>query len=78
VAFVRQGLPRNPEPELLQKMKFNLGCYLAQTGDADGAVRSLREAVQAGLTDPSVYRDADLAPLREHAGYKQLLEELRV
>src|SRR5262249_39150125 len=49
--LVRRGLAQQPERELLQKMQFNLGCYLAQAGDAEGAVRSLGEAVRAGLTD---------------------------
>lgn len=77
--LVQRGLDRNPGSDLLMRMQFNLGCYLAQVGDADGAVRSLQEAVRAGLRDPRPYRDdAELAPLREHPEYRKLLEQLRV
>ncbi len=61
---------------------YNAACVqalLAQVDPAAGsqAVRCLREAFRLGYGRDRFERDADLTPVRAHADYRQLLDELR-
>ena len=57
---------------------LELGALQVRMEDPDEAVSTLRRAVLAGFTDLERLRRSDeLAPLREHAGFQQLLAQRR-
>ncbi len=56
---------------------YNLACALSLAGRKDEAVESLKKAVGLGYRDAEwIKRDRDLDPIREEAGYKDLLLQL--
>jgi len=58
---------------------YNLACSLALKERKAEAVRALREAMKHGYRDYEWMRqDPDLANLREHAGFLELLREVGV
>jgi predicted esterase len=57
---------------------YNLACARARSGDADGAVAALQDAVEAGYRDlAALEADADLESIRGEPGYRALVERLR-
>ena len=57
--------------------RYNLACSQALCGRASAAVDSLRTAVVLGYDDLRfMAEDEDLAVLRDHPGFVELLEEL--
>ncbi len=54
---------------------YDLACYYALSGECDKALKALRSAMDKGFCDFEwADRDPDLAPLREHAEFRRLLE----
>jgi len=54
--------------------QYNLACALAQLGALDRAGEALLEAVSVGFTRfHEMHRDESLAPIRDHATYKQIV-----
>lgn len=59
-------------------VRYNLACSQAQTGDRDGALRSLGDAVRLGYRDlKHMTRDPDLATVRELPGFESVLQLLK-
>jgi predicted esterase len=57
---------------------YNLACARARSGDSDGAVAALRDAVKAGYRDlAALEADPDLESIRGEPGYRALVEGLR-
>ena len=57
---------------------YNLACSLALSRRRADAMRSLRHAVSLGYRDFDwMLHDPDLGSLRRHAGFVELLEQLR-
>jgi hypothetical protein len=60
------------------ELLYNLACGLAQAGNPDEAVATLKAAVQAGWWNHRhAARDADLKTLRERADFKELLGKMQ-
>jgi poly(3-hydroxybutyrate) depolymerase len=56
---------------------YNLACAYSLKGDKKQALDALRKAVQKGFANVAeLESNKDLAPLREEAGYKKILEEI--
>jgi serine/threonine-protein kinase len=59
--------------------QFAIGCAYAQLGEHDRAVEWVTKAANEGYPSyPRFSREPDLEPLRNHPGFKTLLERLRV
>ncbi|MFM1941574.1 MAG: hypothetical protein RI897_556 [Verrucomicrobiota bacterium] len=57
---------------------YNLACSKALTGDSEGAVESLHQALDLGYRDFKwLRRDPDLRGLRQHPLYKSVRERVR-
>jgi len=57
-------------------VRYNLACSLALNGKPDEAVSALRRALECGYTDfDHLESDGDLAALRDHPEYLELLRE---
>jgi hypothetical protein len=55
--------------------RYNLACAHAQLGEIEAAARTLRSAVEAGFLNlHQIKHDRDLAPLRSHNAYVDLIE----
>jgi tetratricopeptide (TPR) repeat protein len=55
---------------------YNLACSLSMIGQYDAAIESLRRAIEIGYHDfAHILADPDLDPLRDLAGFIQLLRE---
>jgi len=64
--------PENPTAH------YNLACSLALKNRNPEALRTLEKSVDLGYTDYEwMHQDPDLDGLRDHAGYKKLLDSLR-
>ncbi len=59
--------------ELPFHLKYQAAVVRALTGDIDGALRSLREAVEAGYPAEEAVRDRELAALRERPEFQQII-----
>lgn len=54
---------------------YNAACSYALAGEKDKAVEQLKKAIEAGYTKfDRIKSDTDLDPIREHEGYKALLQ----
>jgi hypothetical protein len=68
-----------PAGQVRGPMWFNMGCFAARLGRFALAMRYLTQAVDAGYTDATRYReDADLEPLRWRPEFRRLLVDLAV
>jgi len=57
---------------------YGAGCALARIGDAEAALTCVEKAVALGFNDRSIMEvDIDLAPIRDHARFKKLLDSMR-
>ncbi|NUN92740.1 MAG: hypothetical protein HUU04_03045 [Verrucomicrobiae bacterium] len=55
---------------------YNLACSLSLTGDQEGALATLRRAVELGYSDfRHLMKDRDLAALRATEAFRRWLEE---
>lgn len=75
LALAEDLASRHPDnPDLL----YDLACLRALKGDADGAMRALRSAVDAGwLNVTHTETDPDLASLRSRADFRALVQHMR-
>jgi len=65
-------VPENPEAH------YNLACSLALTGAPEAALDTLAHAIELGYSDVDhLEGDDDLASLRSHARYAELVARLR-
>jgi hypothetical protein len=72
---INRALRSRPNDAMLL---YNRACAETQLGDLDAAARSLMDAVRHGFSAFShMQRDGDLAPLREHAVYRAILDARR-
>ncbi len=54
---------------------YNLGCSLSLLGQLEEALKTLRHAIDLGWCDRQhLLEDKDLAPVRAHPGFEELLE----
>ena len=55
---------------------YDAACCQAQGGDADAAFATLDRAIAAGLNEPAITTDADLAPLHADPRWPALIERI--
>jgi Flp pilus assembly protein TadD len=57
---------------------YNLACSLALSGDGEGALHSLSDAIERGYDDPEfMSQDEDLASVRADERFQALVQRLR-
>lgn len=72
---VRLGRARVKQSPGSTAAHYDLGCALARAGDADEAVASVRTAITLGFDTPGfLASDEDLASLRNHPSFPQLVQ----
>lgn len=73
-AYVQRALDASPEDALLL---YNAGCVYSLLGRWEDALEHLDQAAARGVTQKGWYEnDSDLAPLRDHPRFQQLLARL--
>jgi adenylate cyclase len=73
-AYARRALDTRPEDPMLL---YNVGCIYSMLGRCEDALECLDKAAARGLTQRGWYEnDSDLAPLRDHPRFQQLLARL--
>jgi len=70
-AYVKRSLQVSPEDPMLL---YNVGCVYSLLGRVEAALECLDQAAARGMTQRGWYEhDSDLAPLRDHPRFQQLL-----
>ena len=73
-AYVQRALDARPEDPMLL---YNVGCVYSLLGRREDALECLDQAASRGVTQKGWYEnDSDLAPLRDHPRFQQLLARL--
>jgi TolB-like protein/thioredoxin-like negative regulator of GroEL len=73
-AYAQRALDARPEDPVLL---YNVGCIYSLLGRNEDALECLHQAATNGLTQKGWYEnDRDLAPLRDHPRFQQLLARL--
>ena len=72
--YVQRALKASPEDPMLL---YNVGCVYSLLGRCEDALECLDRAAARGVTQKGWYEnDSDLAPLRAHPRFRQLLASL--
>jgi tetratricopeptide (TPR) repeat protein len=73
-AYAQRALDARPEDPVLL---YNVGCIYSLLGRNEDALECLHQAATNGVTQKGWYEnDRDLAPLRDHPRFQQLLARL--